>query len=363
MPADFSALIDTVLVLAGLALVATGLVMFIYSKTSTQASSVEAFGIKLNVTHPSLILVLAGVGLMLAPRLLPGLPGMPDKPAAIAEVTRESVDARAGTSSDTLPSANAPDPAPAAATRPAPSAPAATPSTAPALSPRPYAAMQTPAQSAATAGVAAVPIAPAAKPRIVAPAPAPIPPAPKPEAAPQLALARPAAAPTPSAPAESPPAKPTRPALAYAALGLPASRDFWSGETRTSYTQRIHTSLQQTGRDVLKMEPRALGLNEQAFDAWWNESNQHPRSRELCAGQNAPRALLSARVETPFSQSSIESAYWPELNVRLFDCNTQRVYRQKRTLSPQNGDAWPFSVELNTELERFMRTYRADLMD
>lgn len=362
MPADFSALIDTLLVLAGLALVATGLVMFIYSKTSTQASSVEAFGIKLNVTHPSLILVLAGVGLMLAPRLLPGLPGIPDKPAAIAEVSRESLDARPATSLDTRIAADTADPSPAAATRPAPSAPADSPSTAPALSPRPYAAMQTPAQSAATAGVAAVPIAPAAKPRIVAPTPAHIPPAPKPEA-PQLALARPAVTPTPPAQAESPPAKPARPALAYAALGLPASRDFWSGETRASYTQRIQSSLQQTGRDVLKMEPRALALNEQAFDAWWNESNQHPRSRELCAGPNAPRALLSARVETPFSQSSAESAYWPELNVRLFDCSTQRVYRQKRTLSPQNGDAWPFSVELNTELERFMRTYRADLAD
>jgi len=111
------------------------------------------------------------------------------------------------------------------------------------------------------------------------------------------------------------------------------------------------------------MEPRALALNEQAFDAWWNESNQHPRSRELCAGPNAPRALLSARVEASYSQSTIESAYWPELNLRLFDCSTQRMYRQKRTLSPQNGDAWPFSVELNTELERFMRTYRADLTD
>ncbi len=373
MPTDFSALIDTVLVLAGLALVATGLVMFIYSKTSTQASSVEAFGIKLNVTHPSLILVLAGVGLMLAPRLLPGLPGVPDKPAAIAEVSRESLDVRTGTSPDAPASANAPDPAVAAAMRPTPSVPVDTPSTAPALSPRPYAAMQTPTPAPAPSRVAAAQPAPATKPRITAPPAAAHPPEPKPAAAPpspapqpsapQLALARPAATPAPSAPVETPPEKPARPALAYAALGLPASRDFWSGETRSSYTQRIHTSLQQTGREVLKMEPRALALNEQAFNAWWNESNQHPRSRELCAGPNAPRALLSARVEASYSSSTIESAYWPELSLRLFDCSTQRVHRQKRTLSPQNGDAWPFSVELNTELERFMRTYRADLAD
>jgi hypothetical protein len=376
MPTDFSALIDTVLVLAGLALLVTGLVMFIYSKTSTQASSVEAFGIKLNVTHPSLILVLAGVGLMLAPRLLPGLPGMPNPPGSIAEVSRESLDARTGTSPDTPTSANALDPTPAAATRPDPPAPTDTPSTAPALSARPYAAMQTPTPPTAPSRVAPTPsrvptapsrvataqTAPAARPRVTAPAAAPKPETSKP-AAPQLALARPAAAPAPATPAEAPPAKPARPALAYAALGLPANRDFWSGETRSSYTQRIHTSLQQTGREVLKMEPRALALNEQAFDAWWNESNQHPRSRELCAGPNAPRALLSARVEASYSNSSVESAYWPELSLRLFDCSTQRVHRQKRTLSPQNADAWPFSVELNTELERFMRTYRADLAD
>ncbi|HWR78300.1 MAG TPA: hypothetical protein VN283_13945, partial [Thiobacillus sp.] len=101
MPADFSALFDTLLVLAGLVLVATGLVMFIYSKTSTQASSVEAFGIKLNVTHPSLILVLAGVGLMLAPRLLPEPARNADKPepAVIAEATQPQAAAPAITPS------------------------------------------------------------------------------------------------------------------------------------------------------------------------------------------------------------------------------------------------------------------------
>ncbi len=51
---------------------AGGRVMFIYSETSTQASSAEAFGIKLNVTHPSLILVLAGVGRLAERVLHPG---------------------------------------------------------------------------------------------------------------------------------------------------------------------------------------------------------------------------------------------------------------------------------------------------
>ena len=158
-------------------------------------------------------------------------------------------------------------------------------------------------------------------------------------------------------------AKPARPTLAYAALGLPISRSFWSGETRASYTRRIHASLQQAGREVLRMDARGLELGQAEFDAWWNESGQHPRSRELCAAPHAPLALLAARVETPTTISSVESAYWPELKLRLFICANQRIYRQQKTLSPQNDDAWPFSTELNSEIERFLRTYRGELTE
>lgn len=184
----------------------------------------------------------------------------------------------------------------------------------------------------------------------------------------------PVAAPTPEKPAAakpeettatSPPAakKTASPTLAYAALGLPISRSFWSGETRASYTGRMHASLQQAGREVLRMDVRGLELGQAEFDAWWNESAQHPRSRELCAAPQTPLALLSARVETPTTISSVESAYWPELKLRLFVCTNQRLYRQQKTLSPQNDDAWPFSVELTSEIERFLRTYRSDLPD
>jgi hypothetical protein len=158
-------------------------------------------------------------------------------------------------------------------------------------------------------------------------------------------------------------AKPARPTLAYAALGLPISRSFWSGETRASYTRRIHASLQQAGHEVLRMDARGLELGQAEFDAWWNESGQHPRSRELCAAPHAPLALLAARVETPTTISSVESAYWPELKLRLFICANQRIYRQQKTLSPQNDDAWPFSTELNSEIERFLRTYHGELTE
>lgn len=350
MPTDFSALLDTLLVIAGLVLVVTGLVMFIYSKTSTQASSVEAFGIKLNVTHPSLILVLAGVGLMLAPRLLPELPGKEtESKPAVAEAPRsepvppaaaEAVPAAVAPAAPQAPAARPAEPAagtPATATRP-------TPPTGPVPVPYPNLAARTPPASAAVAEAAR----PAVKP----------PPAKKP-AAPQAAAPSPA---TLAAAAKPPSAStPARPPLVYAALGLPISRDFWNGETRASYTARMHDVLQQAGRDVLRMDPRSLQLGEKAFDAWWNESNARPKSRELCAASPAPAALLSARVETPTTISSVESAYWPELRLRLYVCATQRIHRQQKSLAPQNDDTWPFSVELNNEVERFLRSTRNDL--
>lgn len=348
MATDITALFDTLLVLAGLVLVATGLVMFIRSKTSTQASSVEAFGIKLNVTHPSLILVLAGVGLMLAPRLLPEMPGKADKPPAVV--------ADAATPQAAAPTAPIAPAAPAPAGAPAVVAPASSTALSQASSP---------AKSAATP--AAAPAA-ASAPRAEPPAPAPVK---KPSvrvASGSAAVAPSVVTPVPAAaeaarPAPVPATQAARPTLAYAALGVPTNRSFWSGETRASYSPRLRAAIQQAAREGLGMDARDLGLSPAEFDAWWNESGQQPRSRELCAASGAPRALLSARVETPFALSSVESAFWPELKLRLYVCAHQRGYRQQKVLSPQNDDAWPFSVEFSGELERFLRAYRGDWAD
>jgi len=351
MPADFSTLLDTLLVIAGLVLVATGLVMFISSKTSTQASSVEAFGIQLNVTHPSLILVLAGVGLMLAPRLLPEPAGSSDKagPAVVAAVDKPQATEPAITSTPAVAPTLHPTPAATVSATTVPSAPPpAKPAMAGSATPPAIAASVRPTQPAK------VPVAAAKRPadQIVSSRPV-IKPAADAAAA---ASEQPEAVAVPPAAAE-----PARPTLAYAALGMPISRSFWNGETRNSYTTRMHTALQQAGREVLRMDVRGLELGQREFDAWWNESGQHPRSRELCAAPNRPQALLSARVETPVTISSVESAYWPELKLRLFVCASQRIYRQQKTLAPQNEDAWPFAIELNGEIERFLRNYRSDL--
>ena len=344
MPAETSALFDTLLVLAGLVLVVTGLVMFIRSKTSTGASSVEAFGIKLNVTHPSLILVLAGVGLMLAPRLLPEPVGKADQPET--PVVAESPKAQ-----------------PVAPTTAAPPEPASRPTAPPTTASEAPAAAATTTAKPAAAPVAARPPTPVAQ--AILPAKPVQAAKPAQPAKPKLAVPAATSRPAPEEPAATPSvtAKLARPTLAYAALGLPISRSFWSGETPAGYTRRMNSILQQAGRDVLRMDARGIELGQAEFDAWWDEPRQYPRSRELCAGPNSPRALLAARVETPTTISSVDSAYWPELKLRLFVCANQKLYRQQKTLAPQNNDAWPFATELSSEIERFMRTYRGDLAE
>lgn len=63
---------DTIIMLIGGLLIVIGLMLFISgTKESTSHNNVEGFGIKLNVSNPSILLIVFGIGLLLVPRLLP----------------------------------------------------------------------------------------------------------------------------------------------------------------------------------------------------------------------------------------------------------------------------------------------------
>jgi membrane-associated protease RseP (regulator of RpoE activity) len=156
---------------------------------------------------------------------------------------------------------------------------------------------------------------------------------------------------------------PQRSTIVLAARGLPISRSFWSGESSATYSRKMEGLLQRASRDILHVAPKAIDLPQAEFNAWWNESRDHARSNARCAEGDAPKALLSAKMETPPAFSSIESAYWPELQLRLWVCSKQMGYRQVKVLSPNRDDEWPFSVELGAETERFLREHRADISD
>ena len=65
-------LFDYIIMAVGGLLIAIGLFLFISGKKeSAKSNQVEGFGIKLNVSNPSIILIVLGIGLLLVPRLLP----------------------------------------------------------------------------------------------------------------------------------------------------------------------------------------------------------------------------------------------------------------------------------------------------
>jgi hypothetical protein len=63
---------DYVIMTVGGVLTVIGLILFVAGKKDGSGhNNVEGFGIKLNVSNPSIILIVFGVGLLLVPRLLP----------------------------------------------------------------------------------------------------------------------------------------------------------------------------------------------------------------------------------------------------------------------------------------------------
>jgi len=62
---------DLVVMIVGGLLIAGGCVLFVTGKVAGSNNKIEAFGIKMDVSNPSLILLAAGIGLLLVPRLLP----------------------------------------------------------------------------------------------------------------------------------------------------------------------------------------------------------------------------------------------------------------------------------------------------
>ncbi|MBR9912874.1 MAG: hypothetical protein GYB33_21240 [Gammaproteobacteria bacterium] len=63
--------LDYFIVVIGAVLIVIGLYLFIAGKSGDASNNVEGFGIKLNVSNPSIILIVLGIGLVLVPRFLP----------------------------------------------------------------------------------------------------------------------------------------------------------------------------------------------------------------------------------------------------------------------------------------------------
>lgn len=63
--------LDTIVVVIGIVLILAGVILFVTGKVVSQNNQIEGFGIKLNFNNPSFLLVVAGIGMVLVPRVLP----------------------------------------------------------------------------------------------------------------------------------------------------------------------------------------------------------------------------------------------------------------------------------------------------
>ena len=75
---------DIVIMVVGAILLLSGLFLFVSGKRNEDSQShVEGFGVKLNISNPSVLLIVFGAGLMLVPRLFPNPQSLQQLPTSI----------------------------------------------------------------------------------------------------------------------------------------------------------------------------------------------------------------------------------------------------------------------------------------
>lgn len=85
---------DAIVVVIGVALIIAGLALFITGKVVSQNNQIEAFGVKINFNNPSFMLVVAGIGMVLVPRILPDPTRIQDLPPPAAGIPADAKDSQ-----------------------------------------------------------------------------------------------------------------------------------------------------------------------------------------------------------------------------------------------------------------------------
>lgn len=99
--------VDYVIMGVGGALIIVGLFLYVSGKKDKDsASNLEGFGIKLNVSNPSILLIVVGVLLMLVPRFFPKSPPQSIGPGTINPARQDDIDGQP----DPMPIVNGGDP-------------------------------------------------------------------------------------------------------------------------------------------------------------------------------------------------------------------------------------------------------------
>lgn len=301
---------DSVLTLLGAVLIAFGLFLIIANRGKARAegssNKVEAFGIKIDVSNPSVLLILLGVGLVLVPRFYPAPEGMEG----------EMVVSQSAPDGQPVEPVAAPQAAPAAAS----------PETFPALPDAPTAA------------------GPQSKPQSKQPREVPR----ERPAGPRAPEVPPVASAPPARPAVvDPPATPVPEPRVWVLVDAEVSENAGiTGISREEYSSQLRS--------------RLAGVASALFGAEQiSHAGDQAVAREgvdaICRAAPTPKVLLAA-VDIPDEAfSAIESAYWPLLRIKAINCNDGRVQTSGVTrLTPKRTDKLFFEQDFVSAAERFV---------
>ncbi len=346
--------LDTLLFWCGLALLCVGLFVFLTGKKASDESKkesnrFEAFGIKIDVNNPSLILIMLGVVMMLSPKFIP----QEVKQAASHDIAVEKPSPPLESSPLVMESDSASQPPPETATSLSP--------------PAPEAALPVPAVESNKAVATSESPKPALSTTVPAPSTAQV--APKPKAQPprQVATARPTpdktdAAPKPKpqpepvAPQETVASQPPPPPALVVAVVADVSDRAGIRESAEAYAKRASGEITQRAGEIFDKD-RVLD-NGTLADLRDHLQTGEENYAGLCQKWQADILILGDfRIVTGYS--TIDSAYWPDYHLHLYNCGTQRSNHEVfKHLNPSNQDSFPFEQAINQKTMKFLTDSR-----
>ncbi len=325
----------------GTLLVVTGVVLVLIGRRREASEAgqnrFDAFGIKIDVSNPSILLVMFGVVLLLAPRVLP-VSGAPERSAeAVVHGDRpDGGDTVAPPPPVVIGAQKAPTPAPpavgeAAVPAPVPKAAPRSEVTVPGRAVVMQQARPVPSETVTRKSVAPKRRASAAPPSKTLPS--------RPEVARQVGETP---APAPAAPINPPPVLGIMVvADADSSAGIQVDADTYRRQVRDALLGQVRERL---GARAEVRAMRADDLREQV--------SGEDGVQGLCAASGADR-LLVADLQIPFTLgNAVPSAFWPDLRLTAVDCERRRHrLTVSPHLTPHRLDAFPFQRDLQDRVD------------
>jgi|GEM_PF-1632527 len=340
--------LDMLLFWVGLAITSIGLIVFVLGRVLPDAEKkgdnrFEAFGIKIDVSNPSLLLVILGVVMMLVPKMIPQeakdigeslvSSGLQVEHVATATGGGGSIDEEADSE---LPTAR-PPPVAKQATE------ANTEVTEPLdLPPTPVLRMADITPPPATTRAERGSITPG---RITALQP-------KVASLAKPAIEKPAQLPNPStAPTAPSPQAIKKQLLVVLARADVDSRAGIVRETRRSFSEKVTAEM---ARRVRSQASDDVLVTQQSLKEIRSFLKNPADQQRLCRRYEA-NALFVGDLTIPFAMSDIESAYWPDITLYLIDCEKNVSRKITRThLDPRYNDSFPFQVAITEVINSFI---------